>query len=108
MDIDLWKKRKKQKKISYDELSLIAKIPRRTIVSIFSGETQAPRIDTVQAIEKALGLDDDGITVIKHNELTETETRLLTAFNALIPPMQEYVLEMVEKLTETERNIKRA
>jgi len=34
------------------------------------------------------------------NSLTEKESRLLGAFSGLIPPMQDYVLEMVEKLAE--------
>lgn len=34
------------------------------------------------------------------SSLTEKESRLLGAFKGLIPPMQDYVLEMVEKLVE--------
>ena len=34
------------------------------------------------------------------SSLTEKESRLLGAFSGLIPPMQDYVLEMVEKLVE--------
>ena len=34
------------------------------------------------------------------SSLTEKETRLLGAFKGLIPPMQDYVVEMVEKLVE--------
>ena len=34
------------------------------------------------------------------SSLTEKESRLLGAFKGLIPPIQDYVLEMVEKLVE--------
>ena len=37
---------------------------------------------------------------ILNTSLTEKESRLLGAFKGLIPPMQDYVLEMVEKLVE--------
>lgn len=45
-------------KITYEELSLKSDIPIGTLKSIFSGRTPNPRIDTVQAIERALGLSD--------------------------------------------------
>lgn len=35
---------------------------------------------------------------------TEGEIRLLKAFNGLIPPMQDYILEMVEKLVSQPQN----
>ena len=46
----------KQNKITYDDLSAKSGIPIGTIKSVFSGRTPNPRIDTVQAIERALGL----------------------------------------------------
>lgn len=46
----------KTKDINYDELSSLSGIPVSTIKSIFSGRTPNPRVDTVQAIETALGI----------------------------------------------------
>ena len=46
----------KSNKITYEELSKKADIPIGTLKSIFSGRTPNPRIDTMQAIEKALGV----------------------------------------------------
>lgn len=46
----------KENKITYPELSEKSGIPLGTLKSIFSGRTPAPRIDTIQAIERALGL----------------------------------------------------
>ena len=34
----------------------MSNIPKRTVDGIFSGKTKNPRIDTMQAIERALGL----------------------------------------------------
>ncbi len=47
---------KKQKGLTLQEISDLAGVPKRTVDDIFSGHTKNPRIDTVQAIEKALGL----------------------------------------------------
>ena len=41
------------------------------------------------------------------SSLTEKETRLLDAFNGLIPPMQDYILDMVEKLVAQPQNANR-
>lgn len=57
MDIDFLKARKKELHLSYDEIAAKSGIPKTTVTNIFMGRTQNPRIDTVQAIEKALGLD---------------------------------------------------
>ncbi len=46
----------KKNKITYEELSLKSEIPLGTLKSIFSGRTPNPRLDTMQAIENALGL----------------------------------------------------
>lgn len=46
----------KNQKITYKELSELSGIPLNTLKNIFSGRTKHPRIDTVQAIERALGM----------------------------------------------------
>lgn len=51
----------KSKGITQIELAEKSKIPLTTIRYIFSGRTQTPRIDTMDAIEKALGLDVEKI-----------------------------------------------
>ncbi len=57
MDITLIKKHLKANKITYAELSEMSGVPIQTIQKVFSGNTKHPRIDTIQSIEKALGLD---------------------------------------------------
>ena len=51
----------KNKGITQIELAEKSQIPLTTIRYIFSGRTQTPRIDTMQAIEKALDLDNSQI-----------------------------------------------
>ena len=57
MNLELYKEKKRELKLTFDDLANISKVPRRTIISIFSGNTPFPRIDTVEAIEKALGIN---------------------------------------------------
>lgn len=90
MDILTLKQRKKELKITNDELSEKSGIPKRTIEDIFRGATKNPRIDTMQAIERALGLDDKSEKPILSeeekelialiSELTDEETQELTSF----------------------------
>lgn len=98
--LELWKQQKKRLGLKYDDIAAMSNIPKGTIQNIFAGYIDNPRIDTVQAIEKALGLSADSPPP---TELTEPHKRLLEAFDELIPPMQEYVIEMTEKLVESQR-----
>lgn len=56
MDITAWKKRKKELKWNYQKIADEAGVSKRTIEDIFRGFTTTPRIDTVEAIERALGI----------------------------------------------------
>ena len=82
MDLELWKKIKKEKKLTLQEISNLSGISKRTVDDIFSGHTTNPRIDTMRAIERALGLDTPAET--------ETDNELL----ALLQQMTEE--ELVE------------
>lgn len=44
--------------ITYDDISKRCGIPVSTLKKIFSGKTTNPRLDTVQAIERALGIEE--------------------------------------------------
>lgn len=54
--IQYYKDYLKQKSITYEKLSEMSGIPLNTLKNIFRGKTEHPRIDTIQAIERALGL----------------------------------------------------
>ena len=68
MDIDLWKKRKKELNLTFEDLSVITSVSVRTLKSVFSGERKNTTTFTVQAIEKALGLDNETFTDISAEE----------------------------------------
>ena len=57
MDLELWKKRKKELHLNYEKLAEKSGVSKRTIEDIFRGFTTTPRIDTVESIERALELD---------------------------------------------------
>ena len=79
MDISALKKRKKELNITNEKLSEMSGIPKRTIEDIFRGATKHPRIDTMKAIERALGLDEPA------PELTEEQKVLYDFIVSLTP-----------------------
>ncbi len=62
MDLELWKAVKKQKKMTIEEIAQKANLPKGSVQNIFAGYVPAPRIDTVQAIERALGINEKSPT----------------------------------------------
>ena len=84
MDIQEIKAYMKAKKITYQDLADMTGISISTIKKIFSGISQYPRIDTMQAIERALGLDNEKTPT---DELSEGEKQLI---------------ELVKQLTDEE------
>lgn len=60
MDIELWKKRKKELHWTHDDLARESGVSRRTIARIFAGKpnTPSPTLNTIEAIERALGITE--------------------------------------------------
>lgn len=88
----------KANKITQIMLAEKSGLPLQTLRKIFAGGTTHPRIDTMQAIEAALGISADKQPTTVEPGLTDAQKRLLKAFNSLIPPMQDYILEITESL----------
>lgn len=59
MDLNLIKSIMKERKITQKDLSERTGVPLQTIKYIFTGRTLYPRIDTIEAIEKALGITNE-------------------------------------------------
>lgn len=89
----------KERRITYAKLAEMSGVPIQTLQKIFSGLTQNPRIDTMQAIEHALGLDEK---VYEWYTLTQQENELVTEFRKLVPAMREFILDSVKKLNATQ------
>ena len=79
MDIQLLRKRQKELKLTYQQLADKAGVSKRTIEDIFRGFTTSPRIDTVQAIEKALGIDNTWTSKDYENGIIDTKKVSITA-----------------------------
>lgn len=73
MEIQATKAYLKANKITYEQLSERSGIPLNTLKNIFSGRTEHPRIDTMQAIEAALGLDSSTLEWTTNDQATGTE-----------------------------------
>lgn len=91
-----YKKHLKQIGMTYEQLSEKSGIPLNTLKNIFRGKTEHPRIDTVQSIERALGLTTDETQKSPQDELSEGEKMLLDLFNRVPGDQQELVLQMIQ------------
>ena len=78
MDLNLIKAVMRERKMTQKDLSDITGVPLQTIKCIFIGRTPNPRIDTVQAIEKALGLDKTFVP-----DISAEEKNFIEAFRQL-------------------------
>lgn len=56
MNLELWKKIKKEKKMTIEQIAKAANLPKGSVQNIFCGYVPNPRTDTVEAIERALGI----------------------------------------------------
>lgn len=86
MDISELKKLLNTRKINYIQLSQMSGVPLNTLRNIFSGRTPNPRIDTMQAIERALGLTptaDEIAQGVSNYNLTEDQDELLMLYDAI-------------------------
>lgn len=90
MDINLWKTRKKELNLTFEDLSKITGLSVRTLKGLFSGERNNATTFTVEAIEKALGLQNE-----KAPSLTDGEMKMLELFNQVPKEQQELVLNMI-------------
>ena len=100
MDIIEIKKYMKDNKITYEMLSAKSEIPLNTLKNIFRGKTLNPRIDTMQAIEKALGIEKEKAPT----DLTDGEQMLIELFRQIPKNQQDLVVSMITSAIETLNN----
>ena len=92
MDIEYLKQAKKAKKMKLQEISDLSGIPKRTVDGIFSGKTANPRTDTLQAIERALGINNEKTAP----EYTEAEMQLFELIKQLTDEETEELSNFVD------------
>lgn len=107
---------RKRQKLSVAELSQIANLPKGTVEKVLFGIVQNPRIDTVEAIEKALGLSsgrlewtekDKTLGVGNHpTYLSERERKWIELGSEVIRIKGEAYYDMLEQMIEAVIKIK--
>ena len=80
VNLELWKAQKKKLHLSLMDLSNLTDVSISTLKDIFRGATIDPRIETVQRIERALGLDKEKSPPM---ELSEEEQELVSLISQL-------------------------
>ena len=100
MDLELWRKTKRERKMTYADISEQSGLPIGTIKNIFAGYTPDPRQSTITAIERALGIE----TRIERSELfphlSSKERALLEKYRQLPSDLKERATDYLEKLFE--------
>lgn len=88
----------KEKNMTYEDLSKLSSVPIQTIQKVLAGHTAHPRIDTIEAIEKALGLYRAHIEPIANSTLSDIEKKIISNFNKLDKNRKELVFEILSNL----------
>ena len=92
MEIQEIKAYMKNKKITYDELANRSGLSISTIKKIFSGISMYPRVDTMQAIERALGIEEEKTAP----EYTNAEMQLFELIKQLTDKEAEELSNFVD------------
>ena len=98
MEIQEIKAYMKSKCITYQDLADMTGISISTIKKIFSGVSLYPRIDTMQAIERALGLENEKTP--PDMELSEGERQWLKLYNVLTTENKDLLVQMVASFND--------
>lgn len=98
MEVEEIKKYMKNHKITYEELAEKADLSISTVKKIFSGSAKYPRIDTMQAIEKALGINQE-----PKNDFNKIPVALYEGINGLSEEGMQDVLRYVEFVKSKEK-----
>lgn len=100
MDIERLKQRKKELGWTHDELAERSGVSRTTIARLFSGNPDypSPTYNTVQAIERALGLSEDGYKDTMPFEVTPMEEEVIQTFRALSDEDKQLFLILMKKI----------
>ena len=106
MDLNLWKRTKRERGLTYQDISARSGIPLGTIKNIFAGYTPDPRESTINAIEQALGVETQIVYREKNVDLSPKERELLSIFKALESEYQSQILEYALYIAER-RGIKK-
>ena len=91
MDLTRWINAKKQKKLTIADIAEKAGLPKGTVQNIFAGYVPSPRLDTVQAIERALELNKKSTTPF----FTSEELEFIDNFRKLPAEAKDAVSRLI-------------
>ena len=104
MDLTLWKKTKKERGLTYQDIARDSGLPLGTIKNIFAGYTPDPRESTIIAIEQALGVETRIIhTNANTPQLSTEERQLLENFRALPNDLKRRAENYLQSLSDAAR-----
>lgn len=92
--LDLWKLRKKELKLTNKQIAELANLPLRTVEQIMCGTVKSPRLDTVEAIERALGLNEKSPNSI-NNTFSDEEQTIIKMYRSLPEKLKQLVYDQL-------------
>ncbi len=99
IDLDLWKKRKNELNLTFDELAEKSSVSRRQLLYLFKGEGKNTGVETVQRIERALGIEEEKTAP----EYTEAERQLFELIQQLTDEETEELSNFVDFILSKRR-----
>lgn len=109
MEIMEIKKFLKEHKITYKMLAEMSGVPESTLKNIFGGFTPNPRIDTIEAIERALGINEksppgDQESVKIPDSLKPYQYAFFDGVDGLTDESMKDILKYIEFVKAKEKN----
>ena len=96
IDLDLWKKRKNELNLTFDELAEKSSVSRRQLLYLFKGEGKNTGVETVQRIERALGIEEKN----SPSDMTESETAWMELYYALTDENKDLLVKMISAFND--------
>lgn len=101
MDLTKWLEAKKQKKMTIADIAEKSGLPKGTVQNIFAGYVPSPRLDTVQAIEHALGLDEEPKSSV---QIPDKYKDIMVALNDGDENLQQEDIDAIVRFIEFTKN----
>lgn len=98
MKIEELNEERKRQDLSVEDLAKKAGMAKSTVEKILFGITRNPRIDTMQAIERALGLSEEGYKDTLPFEVTPMEEELVRSFRTLSDEDKQLFFILLKKI----------
>lgn len=96
----------KRQRITYEELAKRTNLSISTITKIFGGYAKYPRVDTIRAIEDALGVGKSQTVLEKEKppaQLTDGEVALLEKFSRIPQEQRALFFDMLEVFLKNQK-----